>query len=377
MIHAPSKNIQEIYKFGSDLKQQVNKKYKCLEIELDGIYSTMLLLKKKKYAAVVVKNGKSTIETKGIDLVRREWCKLSKEVSQYVLEQILSDNDEEASVANVISFMTKVGNDMRNGVIPLEKLIITKSLSKHPEQYNDASIQPHVQVALRMKANGKSARIGEHIGYIICEGSESLAQRARSPNEEGITPDVDYYLSNQILPPVLRLCEPVSELDPSLLAESLKLDGSKYNKVEQEKRYVKEEQEKDKFENCEKLELECCVFYSPEASLACPVCDQIPKTMKLRLLKSIRKFVLKYYESWYICSEGDCQARTRNISVLSSQCTRDDCSGKMVNEYSDTSLYNQLLYFKSLGGSVSNIIDQYFISNSARGFISLQNIFPC
>lgn len=39
---------------------QVNKKYRCLEIDLDGLYKRMLLLKKKKYAAVKVqfKDGK-------------------------------------------------------------------------------------------------------------------------------------------------------------------------------------------------------------------------------------------------------------------------------------------------------------------------------
>ena len=33
---------------------QVNKKYRCLEIDLDGVYKRMLLLKKKKYAAIKV-----------------------------------------------------------------------------------------------------------------------------------------------------------------------------------------------------------------------------------------------------------------------------------------------------------------------------------
>lgn len=39
---------------------QVNKKYRCLEIDLDGLYKRMLLLKKKKYAAVkeITKNEK-------------------------------------------------------------------------------------------------------------------------------------------------------------------------------------------------------------------------------------------------------------------------------------------------------------------------------
>ena len=33
---------------------QVNKRYKLLEIEMDAVYKTMLLLKKKKYAAIKV-----------------------------------------------------------------------------------------------------------------------------------------------------------------------------------------------------------------------------------------------------------------------------------------------------------------------------------
>lgn len=37
-----------------ELLMQVNKKYRCLEIDLDGLYKRMLLLKKKKYAAVKV-----------------------------------------------------------------------------------------------------------------------------------------------------------------------------------------------------------------------------------------------------------------------------------------------------------------------------------
>lgn len=36
---------------------------------------------------------------------------------------------------------------MRNGQIPLEKYVITKSLTKSPEAYPDARNQPHVEVS--------------------------------------------------------------------------------------------------------------------------------------------------------------------------------------------------------------------------------------
>ena len=40
------------------------------------------------------------------------------------------------------------------GAVPLNKYIITKQLTKRPEDYPDAKNQPHVQVALRRKASG-------------------------------------------------------------------------------------------------------------------------------------------------------------------------------------------------------------------------------
>jgi DNA polymerase alpha subunit A len=41
------------------------------------------------------------------------------------------------------------------GVVPLNKYIITKQLTKRPDDYPDARNQPHVQVALRRRASGK------------------------------------------------------------------------------------------------------------------------------------------------------------------------------------------------------------------------------
>ena len=67
-----------------------------MEIEIDGIFKTMLLLKKKKYAALVItdKAGKpdevTKMELKGLDMVRRDWCPLSKNIGNYILQLILS-----------------------------------------------------------------------------------------------------------------------------------------------------------------------------------------------------------------------------------------------------------------------------------------------
>lgn len=41
------------------------------------------------------------------------------------------------------------------GAVPLNKFVITKQLTKRPDDYPDAKSQPHVQVALRRKGAGK------------------------------------------------------------------------------------------------------------------------------------------------------------------------------------------------------------------------------
>ena len=77
--------LAEALKISAQFKKAVNDCYKLLEIDLDGIFKRLLLLQKKKYAAVKVEDSNRTsTEVKGLDMKRREYCALSKTVSQYV-----------------------------------------------------------------------------------------------------------------------------------------------------------------------------------------------------------------------------------------------------------------------------------------------------
>ena len=73
MINSNSVNYDEVFKLGAQIKTAVNKTYKLLELDIDGVYRYMLLLKKKKYAAVTMEkkpDGQlvSTTELKGLDI---------------------------------------------------------------------------------------------------------------------------------------------------------------------------------------------------------------------------------------------------------------------------------------------------------------------
>ena len=177
-------------KISAELKKAVNDCYKLLEIDLDGVFQRLLLLQKKKYAAVKVEDGfRTSTEVKGLDMKRREYSALSKTVSQYVLDQILSGEATEIVVERIHEYLTTIGEDVRGGKINLDEFIIHKRLGKNPEDYPDAKSQPHVQVALRMKARNAAVRAGDVIPYIFCcgegdgTGSVAQAERARHPDE--------------------------------------------------------------------------------------------------------------------------------------------------------------------------------------------------
>jgi len=52
MINTGTTSLPKSLEMGKALKSKVNALYKCLEIEIDGIFKSLLLLKKKKYAAL-------------------------------------------------------------------------------------------------------------------------------------------------------------------------------------------------------------------------------------------------------------------------------------------------------------------------------------
>lgn len=214
----------------SEFKKYVNERYKLLEIDLDGVFKRLLLLQKKKYAAIKMADGVETTEVKGLDMKRREYSQLSKNTSQYVLDQILSGESTEVVVEQIHEYLGVVSESIRSGKVPLEEYIINKRLGKDPEAYPDSKSQPHVLLALRIKKRGGAVRSGDVVSYIFCQspdGSSSKtgkAENAHSIDEirrDGMSVDYEYYLTSQVLPPIERLCDNIEGTDRARLAECL------------------------------------------------------------------------------------------------------------------------------------------------------------
>jgi DNA polymerase elongation subunit (family B) len=90
-INSNATNLADALQVAEQFKKSVNGRYRLLEIDLDGIFQRLLLLQKKKYAALKVEDGQRTsIEIKGLDMKRREYCALSKNASKFVYAVLLS-----------------------------------------------------------------------------------------------------------------------------------------------------------------------------------------------------------------------------------------------------------------------------------------------
>ena len=96
--------FKKALQISNSFKKAVNDQYKLLEIDLDGVFQRLLLLQKKKYAALKMEDAtRTSIEVKGLDMKRREYCTLSKNVSQYVMNSLTIP-----LVANVLPDMSSI-----------------------------------------------------------------------------------------------------------------------------------------------------------------------------------------------------------------------------------------------------------------------------
>ncbi|KAF7289426.1 DNA polymerase [Mycena chlorophos] len=376
--------LDQAMKISSTFKRAVNEQYRLLEIDLDGIFKRLLLLQKKKYAALKVDDGtKTSTEVKGLDMKRREYCNLSKDTSQYVLEQILSGAPADDVLQNIHDYLTELGQKVREGKVSLDKFLIFKRLGKNPEDYPDVKSQPHVQVALRMKARGGTAKLGDVIPYLFClaEGEQTAktaqADRARHPEEfrkpdSGLKIDLEYYLGHQVLPPIERLCDPIEGTDRTLLAQCLGLDPQRYRtsttSASEEQHFLSLDAritDSERFKDADpfvvrcrscKTETEFAPAYEPERTLlqpTGPTCSSCSKpistgSIQTQLETQVRAHINRYYEGWVVCTDVSCGHRTRRMGVWGRRCLQPNCLGKVAFEYSDAQLYNQLGYYKSL-----------------------------
>lgn len=421
--------LKVVHDLGATVKREVNKLYKTLELEIDGVFRSMLLLKKKKYAAVTISTSPDGVnvfgtEMKGLDLVRRDWCIQSKDTGKYVLDQILSGQEREEVVSKIHTHLEELATKMRSNELSLDKYVITKGLSKHPDQYPDGKSQPHVQVAKMMLKAKRAVNTGDHIPYVITQSLDQdvemsgkkiktgAAERARHPEEiqrsaGTLKPDIEWYLTQQILPPISRLCESIDGTSQAMIAAKLGLDASRFNQCNSTGNEIDDSSlvqftpasflpDKERFSDVEKFFITCrsChvsnelrgVFTVSHdgnqvmSGYQCPNSDckkpnhwgyeshyDLLNVLSNKVTSTIRKIVATHGRYEHKCEDPSCELITSQLSVSGKACLSRGCNGSLKPSYSASQLDTQLKYLKSLF-DLSHCYKQYVKRCKSLGF---------
>ena len=124
-----------------------------LELEYEKYYSKFIITParggetgaKKRYAGLLVKDGKEVLEFVGMEFVRSDWTKLAKEFQVELYQKIFDDED-------VTEWIKSIVKKVNEGVFD-NKLIYQKRLRKNLEDYVK-NIPPQVRAAKMIDRNG-------------------------------------------------------------------------------------------------------------------------------------------------------------------------------------------------------------------------------
>jgi DNA polymerase I len=179
------------------LQEDIERELK-LDVEVGEVYQRIFFTEAKKRYAGLRQDG--SLDIVGLEVIRGDWAEVAKQVQEHVLEIIL----KEQSPKKAVDYVRSVVADLRHKKVPLDDLIIWKTLTKPPDQY--AIKTPHAEAAKFLKEKGWRLTGGDKVGYVILAGKGRLYNRVKPYVFANLAEvDVDYYITNQVLPAATRI----------------------------------------------------------------------------------------------------------------------------------------------------------------------------
>lgn len=179
------------------LRENIQQELK-FDVEIGEVYRRIFFTEaKKRYAGL---RQDDSLDIVGLEVIRGDWAEVAKKVQEHVLEIIL----KEQSPKKALEYVRGVVKDLRHRRVPLEDLVIWKTLTKPPKEY--AVRAPHVEVAKMLTEKGWRLSVGDKVGYVVLQGKGPLYAHVAPyvyAKEDQI--DVDYYVTNQVLPAAARI----------------------------------------------------------------------------------------------------------------------------------------------------------------------------
>ncbi|ODQ54350.1 hypothetical protein SAICODRAFT_208664 [Saitoella complicata NRRL Y-17804] len=211
MVKFGPKDLAECMRLGQEAAEYVSTKFvKPIKLEFEKCYYPYLLISKKRYAGLYWTRADKydKMDSKGIETVRRDNCRLVQNVIDTALRKMLIDQDVEGAqqyTKNIIA-------DLLQNKVDMSQLVITKALVKA----DYAAKQAHTELAEKMRKRdpGSAPALGDRVAYVIVKGAkgDKFYQCSEDPIyvlENNLPIDTKYYLENQLSKPLMRIFEPI------------------------------------------------------------------------------------------------------------------------------------------------------------------------
>ncbi|KAI6197568.1 DNA polymerase [Aphelenchoides besseyi] len=215
MVDFEVANVEAAIEVGKEMAQFISSNCKRpIELKFEKVYFPYLLIQKKRYAGVCYTSCSDVpdkIETKGLETIRRDNCPLVGNVMSHCMDlMLLQRNPEEA-----VSYAKKIISDLNQSKIDISQLIISKELRKTNSQYRND--QPHASVAqlLQKRDPATAPQLGDRVPFVFVKRADKTlaADKAEDPGyvlANKLPIDYDYYFRHQLLNPLVRLLNPVT-----------------------------------------------------------------------------------------------------------------------------------------------------------------------
>merc|ERR1719244_634795 len=213
MVRFGVSTVAEAMKLGYEAAGAVSEKFiKPIKLEFEKVYFPYLLINKKRYAGLYFTRPETydKIDCKGIETVRRDNCPMVAKMMNTCLHRILVERNPNGAV----DFVKQTISDLLCNRIDISQLVITKELTRNDDEYK--AKQAHVELANKMKKRdaGNAPKLGDRVPYVIIAASKGTPayQKAEDPIyvlENNVAIDFQYYLTNMLSKPLLRIFDPI------------------------------------------------------------------------------------------------------------------------------------------------------------------------
>lgn len=185
------------------------KKPHCLEYE--KTFMPFVLLSKKRYVGEKYEFdlNKSKQTNMGVVLKRRDNAPIVKEAYGKMIDVLMKEKSVDKTVSSIQTCLSR----LINGEYGIEYLTITKSLR---DNYADPTRIAHKALADRIGVRdpGNKPKANDRIGFVYIDVQEQPGKkilqgdRVETPEfirENGLNPDYKFYITNQIMKPILQV----------------------------------------------------------------------------------------------------------------------------------------------------------------------------